>query len=288
MYKQYSIQSGKFYPTNGTIKQLESGYYTSKVDGQGHLYFKKQNVSSDEILDFDDSEFDKITSSIDTFWGKKKIFKQWGYLHKRGILLHGPAGSGKTCLVTRLSRNLIDKKDGIVLLGNETAPETLIEAIKALREIEPERPIICIFEDIDAYIKRYDEPEVLSVLDGEANVDNCLMIATTNYPETLDKRITQRPRRFDEVIYIGLPNTELRKQYVEKKLKLTDDEEIETWVKKSEGLSFASLTELCIAVKCLDQDFDAVLRRLHDNASSNLNSESYDKQLNRRFGFSNQ
>ena len=62
-------------------------------------------------------------------------------------------------------------------------------ALKVFREIEPNRSIIYIFEDIDSIIEHHGEDEILSVLDGEMQVNKVLNIATTNYPERLDRRI---------------------------------------------------------------------------------------------------
>jgi ATP-dependent 26S proteasome regulatory subunit len=53
----------------------------------------------------------------------------------------------------------------------------------------------------------------LSVLDGENQVDKVLNIATTNYPEKLDRRLVGRPRRFDRLIYIDMPNHVVRREY---------------------------------------------------------------------------
>ena len=59
-----------------------------------------------------------------------------------------------------------------------------------LRSIEPDTQIVCLFEDIDAYIGTYGEEEILSLLDGETQINKVLNVATTNYPRKLDQRIT--------------------------------------------------------------------------------------------------
>jgi SpoVK/Ycf46/Vps4 family AAA+-type ATPase len=122
--------------------------------------------------------------------------------------------------------------------------------------------MVCIFEDIDAIIKRYGEDLLLSVLDGSNMVDRVLNIGTTNYPEHLDKRIVSRPRRFDRVIKISAPNKKIRKEFLAKKLPKGED--VEKWVRMTEGLSFAGMTEAIISVTCLGNKFEDTIKILTD------------------------
>ena len=142
------------------------------------------------------------------------------------------------------------------------------------RRVEQNRQIVCIFEDIEAIIKEYGEAKILSYLDGEHKINKVLNIATTNYPELLDKRIVGRPRRFDRVVKIDNPSEEDRKNYFETKM---DKKSSVTWAKKTEGLSFAALAELIISVKCLDKDFTEtieLLRNMQDRTPSSTDSTS--------------
>jgi SpoVK/Ycf46/Vps4 family AAA+-type ATPase len=136
--------------------------------------------------------------------------------------------------------------------------------------LQKDRPIVCLFEDIDAIVNKYGEDELLSLLDGETQIDRVLNIATTNYPEKIDKRIVARPRRFDRRIKIGMPSEKVRQVYFQKKLKI-DKSEIDKWVESTDSFSFASCAELVISVKCLGITFDEaveILRKLMDNKDS--------------------
>jgi hypothetical protein len=86
------------------------------------------------------------------------------------------------------------------------------KCLQMLRAVEPERQVVGILEDVDALIERYGESEYLSLLDGEAQVDNVVYVATTNYPERLDARIVDRPSRFDTIRYIGMPSAGARRR----------------------------------------------------------------------------
>lgn len=166
----------------------------------------------------------------------------------------------------KLLMNELVKQDGIVILA-QSIP-LLILCLKAIRRIEPTRNLIVVLEDIDEIINFNGESSVLSMLDGENNVDNILHLATTNYPERLGARIVNRPSRFDRRVFVGMPSTEARRAYLQK---ATDyglsEAQLEEWVKDSKEMSIAHLRELVAAVYCLDQPYEEVIQRLKDMAA---------------------
>lgn len=85
---------------------------------------------------------------------------------------------------------------------------------------------------------------------------------TTNYPSRLDKRLVNRPSRFDKVIKVGMPNDGTRRLYLQAKEKSLNGEELDRWVKLSKDFSLAHLKEMIVAVKCLNQPLDEVVERL--------------------------
>lgn len=187
------------------------------------------------------------------------------------MLLWGPPGGGKTCIVQQVIKNLIADK-GIVLLIKNT--RLVSRALSTFRDVERHRPLVCIFEDIDALCNEYGEESLLSALDGENTVDHVLNIATTNFPEKVSRRVIARPRRFDRIMYIGCPNAEIRKVYLEQRLKISNGD-LDTWVDKTNGLSFAALAELVISVKCLDNSFEETLERLREQNKASADSSQY-------------
>ena len=250
-----------------TIKSIPSGVYNI-LNINGETIFDKNQINVDLLIDFPDSKTDKILKEVDDFWKTADLFDKHGFLHRRGYLLYGPPGGGKTSLVQQIIKKIIENKGIVFMCGN---PSTTSEGLKIFREVEPERNAVCVFEDIDAIIDQYGEDELLSMLDGENQIDKVINIATTNYPEKLDKRLVNRPRRFDRVIKINTPTAEIRRIYFKDKLKI-EDSELEMWVKSTDNFSFAAMAELVISVKCLNNPFDKAVETLRKLMTSKPSS----------------
>lgn len=283
-YCQWTEASpGTFMAVGRTVPTLVSGVYAIDQD-RGTPIFIQREMNVDDLIEFPDSKSDRILTEIEDFWTKGAVFKQYGYLHRRGYLLYGDPGGGKTCLVQQVIKRIINA-GGIVFLCDH--PTLFGEGLATYRKVEPDRQIVCVFEDIDAIIEQHGEDEILSLLDGEGQVNKVINIATTNYPENLDKRITGRPRRFDRIIKIGMPKPDVRRSYFEKKLKITG-EDINLWVKKTDGFSFAAMAELVISVKCLGHPFEKqveVISNLMANRPKSSDSgDEEDKPVAAGFG----
>jgi hypothetical protein len=252
--------NGTFFPTGRTQHRLPTGAYTIGVTENG-FYFEQKKILSDTLVDLDNSNSLQVIEGIKLFWKRREQFAARGVLYKRGILMWGPPGSGKTATLTLLMQELL-KLGGIVILVQH--PRLVIGALKSLRRIEPERPLIVVLEDVEEIIRTFGEHEILALLDGEHQTDNVVNIATTNYPELLGARIVNRPSRFDEVVKIGMPSARMREQYLVHVLGNADVscDELQRWVADTEGMSIAHLKELVIAVTCLDQKYDTVIARL--------------------------
>lgn len=277
-FQQFTnLGSGIYTLCGKTTGKLPAGVYTISIPQSGIPFFITKDIKSDEWLQFRNSEIEKVLSEIEKFWKSEERFKSYGVLHRRGYLLYGPAGSGKTILIKQIMTKIIED-DGLVFFCN-SSPSFVVRGIEFYRKIEPKRPIVVVMEDIDSIIQHYGEDSILSYLDGEDSNDRIFTISTTNYPEKLDKRIVQRPRRFDKIVKIGLPNAEMREYYFQEKLKIEDKEELEKWVKATKDFSFAAMTEMLISVKCLDVDFDEAKDRNKSMMTTTPDSNEYEKDL---------
>ena len=268
-YNQWAVhQGGKYTPTMPTVTQLPAGFYELGIDNQIGIYYEKRKVDTDELFELPSDELQDIIQDIENFWERSDKYEEYGFLHKRGILLYGEPGAGKSGIIQLCTKHLIEKKNGIVIsLSSGDQIDWYGKSIGSFRSVEPDRPLIVILEDIDSIAGEgnWSTSMLLNILDGIKQIDNVVYIATTNYPEQLEERITNRPSRFDRRYEILMPNAKVRESYFRSKLTEEDLEKIKLseWIKATEGFSMAHLRELVIAVVALGNTFEDTLARLN-------------------------
>lgn len=259
-FRQWQIGANDtFRPAGLTRETLPPGVFAFEQDEYGNLVLKTIKVITDMLISLPDNASERVLEGMRIFWNMEDRYRKHGLLYKRGILLWGPPGSGKTATLTLLSKHLLENGGLVVICGNPALTST---GLAALRRIEPNRRIICILEDIDELIQRFGEHDLLALLDGENQVENIVMVATTNYPDRLGARIVNRPSRFDERILVGMPSAAARRVYLRNVTGELSPDELERWVADTDQLSIAHLRELAAAVLCLGQFYDSVLARL--------------------------
>lgn len=254
---QYEVSGNTFFPTGAieVVDKLGPGVYEIGSSPQG-IFLKIRDVNTDTLLRLPDTKSEEVITEIEKFWTLKEKFDKFGYLHKRGFLLYGPPGAGKTSTISMICKDMVEG-GGIILLGGQ--PAMLASMLQMIREIEPDRKITVILEDIDTLIGHHGENAMLSLLDGEHSVGGVVYVATTNYPEQLPERIIDRPSRFDRTVEIGFPSPAAREVYFRSR-GLTED--MDKWVAVSDGFSIAHMKELIVGVHCLGDTLEKVAARL--------------------------
>lgn len=268
-YAQWAVhKGGKYSPTTETVKGVPPGFYEVGLDSQTGYYLHKKTVNTDELYQLPSGELIDIIEDIQKFWQRADRYKEYGFLHKRGILLYGDPGMGKSGIIQLCTKHLVENMQGIVInLANGDQIEWYSEIINSFRQIEPNRPIIVILEDVDGIAGEgsWSTSMLLNILDGVKQIDNVVYIATTNYPEKLEERLTNRPSRFDRRYEVEPPTDEVRRAYFENKLTKQDLKSINMtdWIQQTDGMSLAHLRELVISVVAMGNTFESTIERLN-------------------------
>ncbi|WP_170003476.1 CDC48 family AAA ATPase [Pseudopontixanthobacter vadosimaris] len=152
-----------------------------------------------------------------------ELFTRLGVDPPKGVLLHGPPGTGKT----RLAQAVANESDAafFIINGPEIMGSGYGESEKRLREVFEEAakssPAIVFIDEIDSIApKRNQVPgeaekrlvaQLLTLMDGLEARSNLVVIAATNRPDAIDEAL-RRPGRFDREIVIGVPDETGRRE----------------------------------------------------------------------------
>jgi GTPase SAR1 family protein len=243
------------------VDTIPSGLYSMTFNDNNGFGLSKMDYKSEEFFHLPSLPHKEIIKDLEIFWDNKQKFIDYNLNPKRGIILHGDPGCGKTSLIYLLVET-IKKRDGISIYFD--VPENWVEIAKLVRKVEKERPILCIIEDIDLVITKYGEESFLNFLDGLNSITNVVYVATTNNLDKIPDRIKDRPSRFDKKYIIKKPTEGDRKLYFETRLLDTDKKkyDLKKLVKDTKDFTMAHLKEVFISLYILDNPYDEVISRL--------------------------
>jgi cell division protease FtsH len=202
------------------------------------------------ILDQDTK--DEIQANTIGFLANRERLAGYGIPAKRGVLLIGKPGTGKTLVCKALMAG--SPGTTCIMAHNYALAED--EYITQLYELAQDlSPCIVFIEDIDliaqdrvawGYTRGPALLSLLAVLDGIEECHEIVTVATTNHLETLDKAIGQRPSRFDRIIEIPCPSLEQRKEFISSLChKIPLDDDIQACIaRKTDGFTPAQIQEV--------------------------------------------
>ena len=235
----YNANSKRFTGFTNSHQSVPGGLYLTRTDSMGNPVLVEQAIREDKIFRLTNGPMADILEEVNQFWSQGDKYRSLGYTHKRGFLLHGPPGCGKSAIINCLIEDVV-RCDGIAIQVDYI--DEFMCSVPKLRQIQKSTPILAILEDVD---RGYDEKPLLELLDGASSLgDNLLFVMTTNYLEDVPTRIKYRPSRVDTLLEIGYPNEKQRREYLKK---FSDDSNFINYVAgKTNEYSLAALKEIVV------------------------------------------
>ncbi|KZT53711.1 P-loop containing nucleoside triphosphate hydrolase protein, partial [Calocera cornea HHB12733] len=211
------------------------------------LYKAIQAASWDDIV-LEDGFTEGLKSDTETFFASEDVYGTLNIAWKRGILLLGPPGNGKTQTIEALLKDALDRDVPCLYVKTFKTERDEEWGIKEIfSKAREEAPCILVLEDLDAMVASKLRSYFLNELDGLAKNHGILTLATSNHPERIDDAILRRPSRFDQKYTFALPTPALREEYSRKWL---------AKVGKAGGFDFSGSGEEALAHKIAERTED--------------------------------
>ncbi|KAI9802353.1 MAG: hypothetical protein M1833_001859 [Piccolia ochrophora] len=234
------------------IYVFDNGHWFKNKD----LWESVQKASWNDVI-LEEKMKKTIANDIEGFFDRKDLYTEFAVPWKRGIILHGPPGNGKTVSLKAVMHNLSARPDPIPALYVKSlehckGPQVAVRSI--FSQARDMAPCLLVFEDIDSLVTDKVRSYFLNEVDGIEAMDGIMMIGSTNHLDKLDPAIAKRPSRFDRKYAFTLPAEPERAAYCDySRAKLASNPAIEfplelspAIAKITDAFSFAYLKELFI------------------------------------------
>jgi SpoVK/Ycf46/Vps4 family AAA+-type ATPase len=250
------------------VDSLIPGIYTTSYNmWKDEFYFTKVSEKKEEVIDFKSSNSHKVIEDIEEFWKNEEVYRSFNLSYKRGILLYGPQGTGKSSVIQIICDKVIEAGGIVVKMDN---PLETARGMRQIREVQSKTPLVILMEDIDGIMEKHDEGMVLNILDGIEQTENIIYLSTTNYIEKLEDRVKNRPCRFDrkfKIDYLTEDDILLYLSHLVNRNKdYCKDIDIQAWARDlaNSKLSVAHIREFFVSVVINNINYYVALRMIKE------------------------
>src|SRR5574338_16726 len=194
--------------------------------GMREVFIENPDVSWDEVGGLE-SVKRELQEAVEWPMKYPTLYSKLGHRMPRGILLHGPSGTGKTLLAKAVATE--SEANFISVRGPELLSKWVGESERGIREIfrraRQASPCVVFFDEIDSIapirgaggetaVTERVVSQLLTELDGMENMHGVIVLAATNRADMIDPALL-RPGRFDKIIQIPMPEKDSRRQILE-------------------------------------------------------------------------
>ncbi len=190
--------------------------------GMREVFIENPDVKWDDVGGLEDVKRE-LQEAVEWPMKYPGLYDKLGHKMPRGILLHGPSGTGKTLLAKAVATE--SEANFVSVRGPELLSKWVGESERGIREIfkraRQSAPCVIFFDEIDSIapirgaggetaVSERVVSQLLTELDGMENMHGVIVLAATNRADMIDPALL-RPGRFDKIIQIPLPDKESRK-----------------------------------------------------------------------------
>jgi len=194
--------------------------------GMREVFIENPDIKWDEIGGLVDVKRE-LQEAVEWPMKYPVLYDKLGHKMPRGILLHGPSGTGKTLLAKAVATE--SEANFVSVRGPELLSKWVGESERGIREIfrraRQASPCVIFFDEIDSIapirgiggetaVTERVVSQLLTELDGMENMHGVVVLAATNRADMIDPALL-RPGRFDKIISIPMPDKESRKKILE-------------------------------------------------------------------------
>ncbi len=239
-----------------------------QVNSDTDIVIKDEAIDDDDVgqsqgITYEDiggigTQLLKVREMIELPLKHPELFRRLGIDPPKGVLLHGPPGTGKTMIAKAVATETNAHFTSIN--GPEIISKYYGESEKQLREIFDEAannaPAIVFVDEIDSICPKREDvsgeverrvvAQMLTLMDGMQGRDNVIVIGATNRRDAMDPAL-RRPGRFDREIEIGVPDREGRKEILDvhtRQMPIADDFDVDWVLENTYGFVGADLAAL--------------------------------------------
>jgi transitional endoplasmic reticulum ATPase len=241
------------------LKDFENALKRVQPSAMREVMVEAPTIRWDDVGGLDEAR-DRLQEGVELPLKHPEAFRRLGIRPAKGFLLYGPPGTGKTLLAKAAAReseaNFIATKSSDLL--SKWYGESEQQIARLFNRARQVAPTIIFIDELDSLVPArgggLGEPQVtervvntiLSEMDGLEELQNVVVIGATNRPTLIDPALL-RPGRFDELIYVGTPDTAGRRRILAihtRNMPLADDVDLEKVAQRTDHFTGADLEDL--------------------------------------------
>ncbi len=243
--------------TEGDFKDAMKGITPSAMR---EVFVEVPDVTWNDVGGLEDTK-ERLRETIQWPLDYPEVFEQMDLEAAKGVLMYGPPGTGKTLLAKAVANEA--ESNFISIKGPELLNKYVGESEKGVREVfekaRSNAPTVIFFDEIDSIAGQRGRnqsdsgvgervvSQLLTELDGLEELEDVVVIATTNRPDLIDSALL-RPGRLDRHVHVPVPDEEARRKIFEVHTRdkpLADDVDLGTLARRTEGYVGADLEAVC-------------------------------------------